>query len=85
MPKERRGRGPRNLIKVGGQNGATHVRDTYVGHTRPTLMKVIIQTIPSESYRARRGQNEIKGETDHRGLEQLEGGRACSSALVEAL
>ena len=38
-------------------------------------MKVIIQTIPSESYRARRRQNEIKGETDHRGLEQLEGGR----------
>ena len=81
MPKERRGRGPRNLIKVGGQNGAT-----YVGHTHSaSLMKVIIQTIPSESYRARRGQNEIKGETDHRGLEQLEGGKACSLALVETL
>ena len=44
-------------------------------HVRPTLVKVIIQAIPSEPYMARRGQNEIKGETEHRGLAQLEGGR----------
>ena len=83
MPEERRGRGPRNLIKVGGQNGATRARDTYVGHTRPTLMKVIIQTIPSESWcDADKTRSKVRP-TIVGSSSSLEGRRACSLALVE--